>query len=288
MPHDGWRNFLPYHIRMWKTGSATVEREGLVAWYRLTHSNACPTGQTTGNTASHLQLEYAPGAVSRDRIFFTALLGSYADPPYLRIGDSYIPTDWTTIPHGNVGLYHGSVSTLNATGPVVLQLNRTPTKIARINGNAITNDCPHRLTNWNAWVGSDWGANIAPVSPPLRINQMVCVKGFGANNFDGLCSYTCSYGYCPEAACVCTHFGPQPTVPPVTKPPGYPLPGASPAYIGLCSYACSRDYCPPTACGRVDGGTQDPTHDEFGSPACTGGTGPLPYTGLCSYSCDFG
>lgn len=52
MPHDGWRDFLPYLIDTYKNGIATVNREGVVGWYRKHPGNACTTGGTTGNTAS--------------------------------------------------------------------------------------------------------------------------------------------------------------------------------------------------------------------------------------------
>lgn len=64
---------LPYVIDMYKSETAQVTKEGLVSWYRLSPAAACGGG-TTGNTASQLQLEYAPTEVVQDRIFFSALL----------------------------------------------------------------------------------------------------------------------------------------------------------------------------------------------------------------------
>lgn len=60
MPHDGWRLFLPFAIDMYKQGTATITREGVVAWYKKNPGSACGTGGTTGNTASQQQTEYAP------------------------------------------------------------------------------------------------------------------------------------------------------------------------------------------------------------------------------------
>jgi hypothetical protein len=34
MPHDGWRETLPYYISMYKSGTATVTEERLVSWSR--------------------------------------------------------------------------------------------------------------------------------------------------------------------------------------------------------------------------------------------------------------
>lgn len=35
----------------------------------------------------------------------------------------------------------------------------------------------------------------------------VCVAGQGAGNYIGLCSFCCSYGYCPPGPCTCTAYG---------------------------------------------------------------------------------
>lgn len=142
-------------------------------------------------------------------------------------------------------------------------------------------DCTRR-------VGSSWGGSISAVSPPKNINQMNCTQGTGANNFAGLCEFTCRYGYCPEASCVCTHWGDLEKEPKETGVKGYPLPGTSPAYVGLCSWACNHGYCPSSACGTVDGGTANPNTSPFLPPACTKGTGSGPFTGLCDYACNFG
>lgn len=50
MPHDGSRLFLPYIIDMYKDGTATINQEGLTAWYRLTPKDSaeCTDGDTTG------------------------------------------------------------------------------------------------------------------------------------------------------------------------------------------------------------------------------------------------
>lgn len=300
MPHDGWREFLPYHISLWKTGTATVHREGAVMWYRLSPVNACSTGGTTGNVASHLQLEHPPSEVVQDKVFFTALLGSPATVS-VKIGGTVIPAEWSTVPHGGVGLYHGSVSFSGATGPVTVTVSRGSHTVVKVDGETISNYCPNGLTNFNAWVGFNWGesqdsplkkrsetSGNLPVSPPLSISEMVCTRGFGANNFAGLCSFTCQYGYCPEAACTCTNFGPQKELPEATGTPGFPLPGASPAYGGLCSFACNYGYCPPSACGNVDGGTAIPDYSPFLPLTCNKGTGPGNLAGLCDYSCNFG
>jgi hypothetical protein len=53
MPHDGWRELLPFLIDTYKFGTAEVTTEKLVVWYRTSQASACADGGTTGNTASH-------------------------------------------------------------------------------------------------------------------------------------------------------------------------------------------------------------------------------------------
>ena len=45
---------LPFAIDTYKTGHATITKEVLVSWYRLTPAAACGTGGTTGNTAAQV------------------------------------------------------------------------------------------------------------------------------------------------------------------------------------------------------------------------------------------
>ncbi|KAF3904064.1 hypothetical protein ABW20_dc0109196 [Dactylellina cionopaga] len=75
-----------------------------------------------------------------------------------------------------------------------------------------------------------------------------CVVGTGANNYSGLCSFCCSYGYCPAGPCTCTSFGNTPPPPPLSGYDGKPAPGLDNSYLGLCSFACSHGYCPSGAC----------------------------------------
>lgn len=68
-------------------------------------------------------------------------------------------------------------------------------------------------------------------------------------NIGGLCSFSCSRGYCPPDVCVCTSTG-TPEFAPDTSPPGCPLEAEaeSESYKGLCKFSCMRGYCPPGAC----------------------------------------
>jgi hypothetical protein len=73
MTHDGWRLFLPYVIDTYKNWTASVTREGLVSWYRR-NPTGCSDSDTTGNTASQLQIEFEPTVVAQDGIFYSVLL----------------------------------------------------------------------------------------------------------------------------------------------------------------------------------------------------------------------
>ena len=92
--------------------------------------------------------------------------------------------------------------------------------------------------------------------PPPPPPGQVCVGGSGEGNFQGLCDFTCQYGYCPEDVCTCLAFGSQKAAPPNTGRKGYPLvnlPGRC-GYVGLCSFAYDHGYYPDTACGTDPAG----------------------------------
>ncbi|TGJ66007.1 hypothetical protein EYR41_009936 [Orbilia oligospora] len=78
-----------------------------------------------------------------------------------------------------------------------------------------------------------------------------CTAGMGSGNYAGLCSFCCSYGYCPPGPCTCSAWGVPPQAPPASGYDGKPAPGLDDSYLGLCSFACSHGYCPSTACARV-------------------------------------
>ncbi|KAK0115705.1 hypothetical protein ONS96_014150 [Cadophora gregata f. sp. sojae] len=287
MPHDGWRAFLPYLITLYKTGTATVTKEGLQTWYRINPKDACGTGGTSANTASQIQLEFAPSEVLADEIFFSALLGSPADVT-VTIGGASVAAKWSTVPDGNVGVYHGSVPFGGRTGAVVVTIKRNGATIAIVNGRSITTGCTNGIANYNAWVGSAMSASSISATPPRKRSEQVCVKGTGANNFAGLCAFTCQYGYCPPEACVCLALGKQATLPKETGTPGFPAAGLSEAYSGLCRYACNYGYCPTGACSTTKQPLIVPTVSEFAPPVCIKGTGSGNIKGLCEFACNYG
>ncbi|KAB5522872.1 glycosyl hydrolase family 71-domain-containing protein [Coniochaeta sp. 2T2.1] len=286
MPHDGWRQFLPYAISLYKTGTATIAQEGLVTWYRLNPNGACGDGDTTGNTASQLQLEFSPNIIMEDRIFYSALLTGPAQVTVSINGAGRTGT-WDQVPHGGVGIYHGSVAIGSATGPVVVTVSRSGQRIATVNGASITTGCPQNLNNYNAWVGSGLGSGIAPVGSGTSLADLNCTQGFGVYHFVGLCAFNCLNGYCPSTACVCLNKG-IPKPPPSKGQAGYPLPGKSIVYAGLCNFACDHGYCPDNTCGKTPNTGSIPTTSPFLPPACTAGTGNAAFEELCNFGCNYG
>lgn len=72
-----------------------------------------------------------------------------------------------------------------------------------------------------------------------------------SGNFMGLCSFSCSRGYCPSPACKCTSTGtPTSTSSDSTEgsSSGCGLAGEEAIYDDLCAYTCKLGYCPDTAC----------------------------------------
>ncbi|KAH8903527.1 hypothetical protein BR93DRAFT_953239 [Coniochaeta sp. PMI_546] len=256
MPHDGWRDFLPYLISLYKTGTGSFNQKGVTTWYRRNPNGSCGDGGTTGNTASQLQYEYSPNVMMKDRIFYTALLGSNAQVK-VSIGGVTQTGIWEQQPFGGIGLYHGSVPINGTTGTVVVSIVRGSTTIATVNGASITTSCTSGLNNYNAWVGSN-------KAPAAALN---CTEGFGVYDFAGLCDFSCHNGYCPSTAC-------------------------SMIYEGLSSFDCNHGYCPTGACGTTPNDGTIPTYSPFLPPACTGGsvlpTVTAAFTGLCDFSYTFG
>ena len=118
--------------------------------------------------------------------------------------------------------------------------------------------------------------------------DQVCIEGWGKGNFAGLCKFTCSLGYCPVGACVCSKMGPQPKMPKSTGIQGYPTAGESPSYSGLCSFACNYGNCIEGVCVTVEVPLIIPTVSHFTPDTCTAGTGSGALAGLCSYGCNVG
>ncbi|KAK4148379.1 glycosyl hydrolase family 71-domain-containing protein, partial [Chaetomidium leptoderma] len=300
MPHDGWRELLPFTIDLYKTGVATITQEKLVAWYRVTPKNApcddgwttgntnapCDDGWTTGNTASQLQFEFTPQDVVQDKIFYSALLAS-SRTVTVTVGGVDLGATWTKTPSGGAGIHHGSVDFGSHTGAVVVTVGSMT-----INERPITTNCDDTsgYTNWNAFVASAAGA---AVSTTVNSTQWVCIEGTAAAGFDELCAFTCKYGYCPVGACLCTKMGPGNKLPDADTPGfgtvGFPAEGRSASYGGLCSFACNYGFpCPNAYCDTTEHQLVIPNVSPFTPDACTSGVGEGGLGGLCGFSCNFG
>ncbi|KAI1162698.1 carbohydrate-binding module family 24 protein [Nemania serpens] len=263
MPHDGWRDFLPYLIQQYKTGSATISKEGLTTWYRRNPNTACSAGDVTGNDPGHGQQVIAPSAILQDRVFYSALLTSSATVT-VSIGGNSQQGTWENTPAGGSGIYHGSVPFNGRTGNVVVTISRGGANVAQVNGASITTACQNGIENWNAWVGSASGSGNGggggttppPPPPPPPPPGQVCTQGTGSGNFVGLCNFTCHYGYCPSSVCTCQTYGSQVALPAATGQKGYPLVNEADrcAYLGLCSFVYNYGYYPSTACGSDPAG----------------------------------
>ncbi|KAL2126006.1 hypothetical protein VTI74DRAFT_1972 [Chaetomium olivicolor] len=276
MPHDGWREFLPYIISLWKTGTASVTQEGLVSYYRRHPHGACSGGTTTGNTANQLQFEYDPSSLLRDRVFYTALLTSPAEVT-VTIGGVTQQGRWDQEPDGGVDLYHGSVPMNGA--------NRQPT---------ISATCPTGLSNYNPWVGSARGPAIGALGvanpPNVTSTPGYPLPGKSAS-FRVLCSFACNHGYCPDTVC---GYEPNEGVIPTTSPSlpsactsGTAIESQSAAFQGLCDFSCHFGFCPRHIC-RCTG-----TGALIDRPPKVDGKGyfldkSVDDRGLCNFACTHG
>ncbi|PKX91286.1 putative alpha-1,3-glucanase [Aspergillus novofumigatus IBT 16806] len=253
-PHDGWRDVLPFLIKLYKDGTASIDADTVVFWYRPHPVSSCQDAGTTVNTASQLQLEFTPASALEDRIYVMAVLSDGNHAPEQKIGP---------------GIFFGSVP-FNP-GKVQISLWRTDPIVGQAEGLEITTECTRGYNNYNAWVG----------------NQQ-CIRGKGAYDFNDLCNFTCSYGYCPVGACTCEQMGVPRLKPNATGVIGYPAEGRDANYLGLCSFACNYGHCPSKTCDTKEHPMPVPTVSDFLPPACVAGTGPGNTAGLCSYSCSYG
>lgn len=290
MPHDGWRAWLPYVSDMYRYNITLFDKEGVTFWYRPNPRSACDSGGTTGNTASQLQLEFPASEVAADAVFYTAQLASTGATVTVSIGGVSTVGTWSDTPDGGSGLYHGNVSFSGRTGPVQITLSRGGKILASATGTPISSACS--LVNWNAWVGNAMSP-VTTVSIPWLQKDKVCIRGTGANDFAGMCAFSCSYGYCPIGACVCLAMGTERKKPPYTGVVAFPVAGRSADYSGLCSFNCNLGKigdkgCPSDICGTAEAPLAIPTVSPFLPFTCTGGQGPPGWEGLCSYACNFG
>ena len=147
MPHDHWRDLLPYYIEAYKNGRPpNVTSEKLHFWYRLTPASAGSSDGTVGGAP--YEPSTPPNDVVQDKIFFTALLQNPAIVT-LQIGANPPDTFSSTSP----GVFHSSTPLRGRTGAVTLCISRNGSVVKSAVGEAITPRPPNGKTNYNAWVG---------------------------------------------------------------------------------------------------------------------------------------
>ncbi|KAL8828804.1 MAG: hypothetical protein Q9170_006442, partial [Blastenia crenularia] len=112
MPHDHWRDVLPYYINAFKTGQAlNVTKEKVQVWYRLSPKAAGSDGGTVGNAP--WQPPAAATAVVQDKVFFTALVKEPSTVS-VQIGSSQAETFHVS----EAGMFHASTPFKGRTGEV--------------------------------------------------------------------------------------------------------------------------------------------------------------------------
>jgi glucan endo-1,3-alpha-glucosidase len=149
LPHDSWRDFLPYYIAKYKGSSFTISRDQMQYWYRLSAASAGSTCGVVGNNAEQGQTQLSPNAVLEDGIFFSALLMSAAEVR-VQIGNGPV-----VVKSGVAGINHWSIPFNGQIGTPYFSVWRSGKLVKGANGGAIkatplSNGC----TNYNPYVGS--------------------------------------------------------------------------------------------------------------------------------------
>ncbi|CAF3616111.1 unnamed protein product [Fusarium graminearum] len=82
-------------------------------------------------------------------------------------------------------------------------------------------------------------------------NTTSCDQGTVAagetQKFLPLCRFCCAHGYCPQP-CICTGYGEESSLPPVTGVQACRIQGTEKANDELCAFACAHGYCPSESC----------------------------------------
>jgi glucan endo-1,3-alpha-glucosidase len=149
MPHDAWRDFLPYYIAAYKGQTPNITTDKMQYWYRLSPAAGGTSCGVTGNSASQGQAVEDPNTVVEDGVFMSALLVSDAQVS-LQIGGGA-----KTVFAGKKGVNHWSVPFGGQTGNTTFAIERNGKTVKSGNGAGIkaTSDVAGGCTNYNAWVG---------------------------------------------------------------------------------------------------------------------------------------
>jgi glucan endo-1,3-alpha-glucosidase len=146
MPHDSWRDLLPYYIARFKNNGAAppVTTEKLQYWYRLTPSAAGSADGVTGGNGP----TYDPNTVVQDKVFFTALVNA---PSTISVQIGGNPA--TKFQATEAGVNHFSQDFNGQTGQVTFSIERNGETMLSGTGEAISSAPSDGVTNFNAWVG---------------------------------------------------------------------------------------------------------------------------------------
>ncbi|KAF3932559.1 hypothetical protein ABW20_dc0104890 [Dactylellina cionopaga] len=252
-PHDAWRTLGKPFVTAYKNGasSPTVTSDKIVYWYR-----PHPKGLTCNDPlAKPTGWDYA-----QDKIFIATMLTSPAEL-VVQSGSNGAVTI-------NVGAGIVLSSVDMAVGTQSFKIRRNGCDIiSGTGGIPVAGSC--EKYNFNAYVGEISPSGTCEPPPPTTTTSTitppsspsptptptptptqggVCNGGEGEGNFEGLCDFSCWFGYCPAGVCTCTSYGAAHAPPPETGQNGVPLPGLGNGYAGLCSFTCNHGYCPSTAC----------------------------------------
>lgn len=143
MPHEHWRDLLPYYIAAYKN-QQRPSGEKVQFWYRLSPAAAGSSDGTTGNAP--YQTPVNPNTVVQDKIFFTAALTSAAQVK-VQIGSNN-----PDIFQATAGLFHGSTPFNGRTGPITVTVVRSGVVIATASGVPVVSAPANGKTNYNAYV----------------------------------------------------------------------------------------------------------------------------------------
>ncbi|KAL3422794.1 Glucan endo-1,3-alpha-glucosidase agn1 [Phlyctema vagabunda] len=149
MPHDSWRDLLPYYISQYKGTNHTISEDKMQYWYRTSPVSGGLLGTVTGNVANLGQETVSPDQIMQDKVFFSALLKQDATVT-VQIGDNEAVSY-----QGTKGINHWSQPFDGQTGAVEFTVLRQGQVVKSGTGAEITatTTLSNGLTNFNTWVG---------------------------------------------------------------------------------------------------------------------------------------
>ncbi|KAI7972723.1 hypothetical protein EIK77_009186 [Talaromyces pinophilus] len=150
MPHESFRDFLPYYIATFKGDTFDISRDQMQYWYRLAPAAAGSECGVLGNDPDQGQTAVDVNSVVQDKVFFSALLMSAATVT-VQIGNN-TPVSY----NGVAGINHWSQDFNGQTGAVTFSVVRNGATVKSGTGAEITasTSLSNGCTNYNTWVGS--------------------------------------------------------------------------------------------------------------------------------------